>query len=85
MFVWVQAAEGVESAPEVVGCEEVAQVGAQLGVAVVVVALDGGVLDRAVHAFDLSIGPRMVRLGQPVLDLVRRADVTVRSDRSAAL
>ena len=47
---------------------------AQLGVVVVVVALDGGVLDRAVHAFDLAVGPRMIRLGQPVLDVVRRTD-----------
>jgi hypothetical protein len=31
------------------------------------VDFDRGVLDRAVHAFGLAVGPRAVRLGQPVL------------------
>jgi hypothetical protein len=30
---------------------------------------DGSVLDGAVHAFDLAIGPRMLWLGQPVIDV----------------
>lgn len=47
---------------------------AKLIVAVVVVPLDRGVLDRAVHAFDLAVGPRMVRLCQPVLDPVGFTD-----------
>ena len=37
---------------------------------VVVVALDGGFLEGAVHAFDLAIGPRMPRLGQAMIDVV---------------
>ena len=37
-------------------------------------ALDGGLLDRAVHPFDLAIGPWMVGFGQPVLDPVGLAD-----------
>ena len=37
--------------------------------AFVVEALDGGVLDCAVHALDLTVGPRMAWLGQPVLDV----------------
>lgn len=48
--------------------------GAQFVVAVVVEALDGGVLDGAVHPFDLTVGPGMVRLGQPVLYAVGVAD-----------
>jgi hypothetical protein len=32
-------------------------------------ALDGSVLDRAVHALDLVVGPRMLWLGQPVIDV----------------
>lgn len=48
--------------------------GAELVVAVVVEALDGCLLDRAVHPLDLAVGPRMVRLGQPVFDPVRLAD-----------
>ena len=46
----------------------------QLVVVLVVEALDGRVLDRAVHALDLAVGPRVVRLGQPVLDPVCLAD-----------
>ena len=41
---------------------------------VVVEALDGRVLDRPVHSLDLTIGPRVVGLGQPVLDPVGFAD-----------
>ena len=37
---------------------------------VVVVSLDGGVLDRAVHPLDLAVGPRMIWLGEPMLDAV---------------
>lgn len=35
----------------------------------VVKVLDGGVLEPAVHAFDLAVGPRMFRLGEPVIDV----------------
>ena len=56
--------------------------GAQLGVAVVVEALDACVLDGAVHPFDLAaiqendsldlfaifMAPRVVGLGQPILN-----------------
>lgn len=65
---------GLESACEVVGGHKVAEVRAQLIVAVMVEALNGGVLDRAVHALDLTVGPRMVGLGQPVLDAVGLAN-----------
>ena len=41
----------------------------------VVEAFNRGVLNRAVHAFDLAIGPRMLWLGQPVLDIVLGAGV----------
>lgn len=39
------------------------------------VALDGSVLDCAVHPLDLVIGPRVVRLGQPVVDTMLTADL----------
>jgi hypothetical protein len=42
-------------------------------VRVVEEALDGGFLDGSVHSFDLTIGPRMVRLGEVVLDSVDMA------------
>lgn len=43
---------------------------AELFVVVIVEALDGGVLDRAVHPFDLAIGPGVPDLGEAVLDPV---------------
>jgi hypothetical protein len=43
-------------------------------VAIVMEALDGCLFDRAVHPLDLTVGPGMVRLGEPVLDAVGRAD-----------
>ena len=43
---------------------------AQLGVVIVVEAFYGGILDGAVHPFDLTIGPGMPDLGQPMFDAV---------------
>ena len=54
--------------------KKVREVAAQLVVAIMVEALDGCVLDGAVHPFDLAIRPWVVRLGQSVLDLVCLAD-----------
>src|SRR3954451_10972171 len=41
---------------------------AQLVVIIVVIAFDGCVLDRAVHSFDLAVGPGMIDLGESVFD-----------------
>src|SRR4051794_32359799 len=46
---------------------------AQLVVIVVVIAFDGCVLDRAVHSFDLAVGPGMIDLGESVFDTVLAA------------
>jgi hypothetical protein len=43
-------------------------------VTVVVEALDGRVLDGAVHALDLAVGPWMIDLGEPAFDPVLVAD-----------
>ena len=40
--------------------------------AVVVEPFDRGVLDRSVHAFDLSIRPGVTHFGQPMLDPILR-------------
>ena len=42
---------------------------------VVVEPPHGGVLDGTVHALDLAIGPRMLWLGQPVVDIGEGAGV----------
>ena len=46
----------------------------QLIVVVVVEALDRGVFDRPVHPPDLTVRPRLVGFGQPVLNPVGLAD-----------
>jgi hypothetical protein len=46
---------------------------AQLIVIVIMVAMDSSLLDRSVHAFDLAIGPWMLDLGQPVINVVSGA------------
>src|ERR1700757_3562568 len=68
-FVGSKAAES----GEVVGSEEVAEMNAQLVMAVVVVALNRGFLDGAVHTLDLAVSPGMVRFGEPVVDAMQQA------------
>lgn len=41
---------------------------------VVMIPFDRGVLDRAVHPFDLAVGPGVIGLRQPMLDPVYVAD-----------
>lgn len=43
--------------------------------ALVVEALDGGILDSPVHSFDLTVGPGVPGLGSSVLDVVSGAGV----------
>ena len=70
VFEGCEPLEGLQPPPVIVGIDEVVEVGSQLGVAVVMVSLDRRLLDRPVHPFDLPIGPGMLDLGEPVLDLV---------------
>ena len=44
-----------------------------MGVTVVVIGAHGGLLDRAVHALDLAVGPGMVGFGQTVINVVTGA------------
>ena len=69
-LIGCEAFEGLESAAEVVGYHEVGEVLPQPVVIVLVVALDGRFLDSPVHSHNLAIGPRMSRLGEPVIDIV---------------
>jgi hypothetical protein len=64
--------EAIEGVPpgEVVGGDEVSEMPNELIVRFVVISFDGRVLDCPVHPLDLSIGPRMIGLGQPMLDPV---------------
>ena len=74
-LVWGEAFEGLEASGEVVGVDEVAQVCSQLVMGLVEVAFDGCILDGAVHAFDLPVGPWMLGLCQPMVDVVLGAGV----------
>ena len=73
VFEGREALEGLETAAIIVGVDEVVEVGLELPVAIVMVAFDGGLLDRSVHPFDLAVGPRVLDLGEPVLDAVLAA------------
>ncbi len=73
-FVGREAKERFESFGEVVGSDEVAEVDTQLVVGVVVVALHRGLFDGAVHALDLPVRPRMIGLGEAVVDAVQKTD-----------
>jgi len=64
-----EALQSLEALGEVVGSQEEIQVSSQPIMAVVKVTPNGGFLDRPVHPFDLPICPRMVGLGEPVVDV----------------
>ena len=67
--VWRWALQSLESAGEVVGVDEVAEVGSKLVVGLVVVEIDRRLLEGSVHSFDLSASPWMARLGEPMADV----------------
>lgn len=67
---WGEAAESFEASGEVVGVDEVLKVGLKKEMGVVVVTSNGGVLDGAIHAFDLAVGPRMFGFSEAVIDVV---------------
>ena len=60
----------LEALGEVVGIEERRQMRAKALVGLVVEPSDGGVLDGAVHPFDLAIGPRMFEFREAMVDAV---------------
>ena len=68
-FVGRKAFEGLEPFGEIVGVDECRQMAAELIMGFVMEAPDGGVLDRPVHALNLTIRPRVLGLGQAVIDI----------------
>src|ERR1700754_77838 len=76
--------ERLESFSEVVGSDEVAEVGAQLLVGVIVVALHRSLFDGAVHTLDLSVRPGMIGFREPVIDTVRKTDPVKRVTTEAS-
>src|SRR5580692_3845275 len=55
VFVGCETPQGFQPAAEVVGGEEVGQVGSELVVRLIVVAVDGRLLEGAVHPLDLAV------------------------------
>lgn len=68
VFVRRETLQGLEPSGEVVGHQEAVRMRFELGVRGVVVPVDGCFLQRAVHAFDLSIRPRVFWFREPVFD-----------------
>src|SRR5579871_275159 len=73
-FIRGKASKRFESSGEVVSCHEISQVLAKLSVAVIVEAVNGGLFDGAIHAFDLSVGPRVIGFGQAMIDSMPKAN-----------
>lgn len=70
-----EAGEGFEAFGEVVSVEEGGEMVAELSMVLVVIGAHGGVLEGAIHTFDLAVGPRMVRFGEAVIDMMVSAGV----------
>ena len=73
--VWGEAFEGLEATSEIFCGDEVRQMSPQLCMRFVEVSFDGCILDGAVHALDLAVGPGMLGLGRPVIDIVDGAGI----------
>src|SRR5215210_300783 len=69
-LVGCEAFEGLEAASEVVGSDEVGEVRFELLVVIVMEALNGGLLEGPVHSLDLTVRPRVLHLGEAMLDAV---------------
>jgi hypothetical protein len=69
-LIWREPFECLKPPAEIVGVDEVGEMPPELGVIVIMIAFDGRVLDCAVHALDLSIGPRVIWLFQAMLNVV---------------
>ncbi len=64
--------QGFEPASEVIGSDEVREMLLKLLMALVVEALDCGILDNPVHSLNLAVDPRVLWFGQPMVDIVSR-------------
>src|ERR1700690_2118795 len=70
VFIGRETLQGLQSASEVVSSDEVGEMVAELLVALVVEAVDRCFLDGPVHPFDLTVCPRVLGLGQTMVDIV---------------
>ena len=73
-FIWREPFERLQSVPVIVGIDEVIKVLFQLVMIVVVIPFDRCFLDRAVHAFNLGIGPGVFDFCQPMINALFGTD-----------
>ena len=74
-LVGCEPLEGLKPFGEVVGHEEGLHMLFELLMGLIVEAFDGRFLESPVHAFDLPIGPWMLRLGAAMLDGILLAGI----------
>lgn len=74
MLVKCEPPERLELAGEDVGSHGVGEVRPESVVALIVEAFEGRFRDGPVHPIDLSVSPRMLQFGEPVLDVVGLTD-----------
>ena len=72
-LIWRYEPERLELLGEIIGRQPVSNVASEFIDRRIVEGFDGCFLDGSDHAFGLAVGPRVIRLGQPMLDAVSRA------------
>ena len=73
VFVGGEAFECLKPLGEIVSANEVSEMAAKLAMGLVVEPLNGSILDGAVHALDLAVGPRVFGLGEAMINVILRA------------
>jgi len=74
IFVRGQTAQGLAALDELIRHQERVEMLCELVVRPIVIAFHRGVPQRSIHAFDLSVGPRMVGSGETMVDTVFAAE-----------
>src|ERR671918_2353218 len=74
VFIRCESLERFEALGEVIGHQEGLQMRFQVVMGLVVILFHGGVFERAVHPFHLSIRPGMVGFGEPMVDAILLTD-----------
>ncbi len=74
VLVGRQSSKHLESFGKVISGKGLREMLLELVVRLIVVALNGRILDGAIHPFDLAVSPRMIDFGQPMFDAVFLAD-----------
>ena len=84
-FIGCQSFQGLEALGEIVGHQEGCQMVTKLLMSIVVVAIDGGFLERSIHALDLAVRPGMIGFGEAMLDAMLGADAVKHQSESITI